>query len=125
MIQHPIIRNDARIELAHQTLPDVIDAVLVMPLVQLRYAVGLLTDFGEVAHVVVLPDVVQAVQLVGADGRGDVAATGFGGELGGCAVVADFEDVFFRDADEAVCGLVVVSLVVVSLVVVSLLFRDY
>ena len=75
-----------------------------MPLVQLRHAVGFLADLGEVAHVVVLPEVVQAVQLVGAHSRGDVATTDFGGKLGGCAVVADFEDVLFRHADDAVCS---------------------
>ncbi len=106
MVQHPIVRDDARVELAHEALPDVVHAVLVVPLVQLRHALRLVRRLGEVGHVVVLPNIVQAVQLVGTDCGCDVfvvAGAGFGRELCGPVRVVDFGHVFFADADHADC----------------------
>ena len=38
MILHPVVRQDACIELAHHSLPDIIHTVLIVPLVKFRHA---------------------------------------------------------------------------------------
>ena len=103
VIAHPVERHDRRIELAHQILADVVDAVLVVPLVHLRDAGFGRLHVGRDGDVVVLPDVVQAVDGVRAHGGGRVAAAGRGRVLDGSGeVVADAEDVRGRHADLAI-----------------------
>ena len=103
MVEHPAKGHDRRVELAHEVLADVVDAVLVVALVHLRDVVLEGLHVGRDGEVVVLPDVVQAVDGVGAHGGGGVAATAdVGGVPDRGEVVADAEDVAGRDADLAV-----------------------
>lgn len=107
VLPDPVERHHRGIELAHQILPDVIDAMLVVALVHFRDVVLELLDGGEDGGVVVLPDVVEAVDGVGAHGGGGVGVAG-GGDAGGILdgggeVVADASDVGGGDGDLAVC----------------------
>lgn len=101
MVQNPIIRDDPSVELAHKALPNVIHAVLIVSLVQLRHTLLFVLRLGEIVHMMVLPDVVHAVQLVRADRRSDVAAARFGWELRRPVGVSHFVDVLLGDANEA------------------------
>lgn len=85
IIQDPVIRDDPRIVVAHNALAQVINAVLVVALVHFRHGglgrrllweVDLLLrkGGGGGGEVVVLPEIVQAVKVVGAARNGDVAA---------------------------------------------------
>ncbi len=58
MIQNPVIRDDSCIELAHEALPDIIHAVLVVSFIKLRHALLFLLRVREVFDIMVLPDVV-------------------------------------------------------------------
>ena len=42
MIMYPVVRYDARVEVAHHALPNIINTVLIMLLVQLRKVSDLL-----------------------------------------------------------------------------------
>ena len=104
MRAHPVQRNGCGIELAHEVLPDVIDAVLVVPLVHFRDLRLGFFDFREDGDVMVLPDVVQAVQGVRTRRDDGVVAAADGGGVPGCGeVVTDAKDVRGWDADLAVC----------------------
>ena len=108
MLPDPVERHHRGIELAHQILPDVIDAVLVVALVHFRDACLELLDGGQDGGVVILPDVVEAADGVGAHGGGGVGVAG-GGDAGGVLdsggeIVADAGDVGGGDGDLAVCG---------------------
>ena len=70
MLEHPVVRHQACVEIAHEALPYIIHAMLVVPLVHFRNLLHLAQRVGEVAAVVVLPDVVQTVDSVHADGGG-------------------------------------------------------
>ena len=74
MIPDPIVRDDARVVMAHDALPQIIDAVLVVPLVHLRHGPLRVRLVGEAAEVVVLPEIVQAVEMVGPACDGYIAA---------------------------------------------------
>ena len=108
MIENPSVGDDAGVELAHEALPDIIHAVLIVSLVELRHTLLLVPRLGEVPHVMILPDVMQAVQLVRADGGSDVATAGFGREL--CRPVGMFHhfDVLLGYADEAICIIIII-----------------
>lgn len=75
MIPHPVVWNNARIKVAHDPLPYVVDAMLIMPLVHLRDSSFVGGHGGEVLDVVVLPDVVQTMDLVRAHRNSEVPAT--------------------------------------------------
>jgi hypothetical protein len=74
MVADPVVRHEASIELAHDTLPDVVYAVLIVALIHLGDFPHLARHVWERSAVVVLPDVVQAVDLVRAHRRDHVAA---------------------------------------------------
>ena len=102
MLSYPIERHHRRVKLAHQILPNVVYAMLVVPLVHLRDAgLGGPHVFRDV-DVVVLPDVVEAMDGVGPHGSGRVTASCRGGILDGCEVVADAQDIRGRDTDLAI-----------------------
>lgn len=102
VVQDPVVRDNPRVELAHQALADIVDAMLVMALVHLRYTLLLVLHLGEVVHVVVLPDVVQAVQLVRPYSGRDVSTANLGRELSRPVGVLDLLDVFLRDTDHTI-----------------------
>lgn len=54
----------------------------------------------------ILPDVVQAVQLVRTNGRSDVATAGFGWELRRPVGVLHFFNILLGYADEAICNVI-------------------
>jgi hypothetical protein len=99
VVQHPVVRNDASIELAHQTLPDVVDAVLVVQFVQFRDTLLLILRFREVIHVMILPDVMQAVKLVGSNRGGNVSPSRLGRKLCAPVWVLHLFNVFFGRSD--------------------------
>lgn len=71
MIQDPIVRNYARIKLAHKILSDIVNAMLVVSLIKLwdcGLPVFLLRNQ---VYIMILPDVMKAMQLVRADCRGN------------------------------------------------------
>ena len=85
IIADPIVGNDARVIVAHDALAQIIDAVLVVALVHVWHGLfrsALFREVVAVGKVVVLPEVVQAVEVVGAAGDGNVAARGQGAHRG-------------------------------------------
>jgi hypothetical protein len=102
VVADPVVRDNARVKVAHDALADVVDAVLVVALVHLRDALLVGNGLGKVAHVVVLPEVVQAVELVRAHGDGEVTVGHILGELNGGEVVADACDVFSGYVDGSI-----------------------
>lgn len=73
MVRDPVVRQQRRIEITHDSLPDDIDAVLVVQLVQLGDFFLLAQGrVWEVSCVMVLPDEVEAVKLVGTHCYGDI-----------------------------------------------------
>lgn len=104
MRAYPVQRNHRGIEFAHEVLPDIINAVLVVPLVHLRDLSLGCFDFREDGNVVVLPDVVQAVESVRAGCDDWVAAAAYRGRVPHRGeVMADAEDIGCWDADLTVC----------------------
>lgn len=89
VLVHPVERQDARVEVAHEGLAQEVDTVLVMSLVHVRGASLVGLRLFEVGYVVVLPQIVQAVELVHAQGDAQVAAAHLWWILHGCEVVAD------------------------------------
>lgn len=88
VVEDPVVRDDARVEVAHDALAQVVDAVLVVALVHVRHGLfrgALLREvvFAVGVDVVVLPEVVQAVEVVGAARDGDVAVAPGEGPHGG------------------------------------------
>lgn len=98
----PVEGDHGHVVVAHDGLADVVDAVLVVTLVHDRHGGLGGLHRGEGGYVVVLPDVVQAVDVVRA-GRGcEIAAADGSGELdrvGGVSCSLQFGG---GDADEAV-----------------------
>ena len=76
IVEDPIVRDDARVEVAHNPLPQIVNTVLIMPLVHLRYRLLGGELLREVLQVVVLPDIMQTVKVVGAPRDSHVAASG-------------------------------------------------
>lgn len=99
MIEHPIERHDRRVEFTHQVLSDIIDAVLVVPLVHLRNVLFQALNVGRNVDIVVLPDIVETVNGMGAHCRGRVSSADGFRISDGCEVVPDSEDIVRRDAD--------------------------
>jgi len=64
MVKHPVVCYERSIEVTHETLPNVVDAVLIVTLVHFRDILDLLLHLLEIRLVMVLPDVMQAVQLM-------------------------------------------------------------
>lgn len=95
MVKHPSVRHDTRIKLAHQALSNVVDTVFVMPLIHDGHTLLLLLHLGKIGHVVVLPDEIEAVYLMTADGSCNVSATQFIWKLGRPLRLPDLQDVFF------------------------------
>ena len=58
MIQNPIIRDDPDIKLAHKILPDIIHAVLIVSLIELRHTPPFVLRLREIPHMMILPDIV-------------------------------------------------------------------
>ena len=57
MIQDPVIRNDASVKLAHQALTDVIDAMLIVSLVEFGHSPLFVLRLGEIPNMMILPDI--------------------------------------------------------------------
>lgn len=103
VIENPVVRHESRVELAEDTLSDIIDAVFVMPFVHGGYLFDLAHDVREIRTVVILPDVVEAVYLVRANGSCHVPTTCLGGELdGGTDGMIDTLKVRGRHGDHSV-----------------------
>ena len=88
VVEDPVVRDNTRVVVAHDALAQIVDAVLVVALVHLRHGIFRGALLGEVVlaigvDVVVLPEVVQAVEVVGATRDGDVAVTPGEGPHGG------------------------------------------
>lgn len=99
----PVVRDDARVKVAHETLAEVVDAVLVVALIHLRGALLVGFCLGEVGGVVVLPDVVEAVDVMCSHGYCEVAPADLRRVLHGGQVVPNALDVFGCDADGSIC----------------------
>lgn len=82
IITDPIVRDDSRVIMTHDPLPQIINAVLVMPLVHIRHRLLRLRLLGKETQMVVLPEVVQAVDVVGTACDGHVAPRGRGDRSG-------------------------------------------
>ena len=65
MIQHPIERHDLGVKFAHQILPDMVHAMLIVALVHFADICLLSTDFRQYIDVMVLPYVVEAMNAMG------------------------------------------------------------
>jgi hypothetical protein len=48
MVKHPVVRDECSIKVAHETLPDVVNAVFVVPFVHIRNLLDLLLHFFEI-----------------------------------------------------------------------------
>lgn len=81
MIKDPVIRHKPSIKLAHDTLADIVHAMFVMPFVHLGYLFDLASYVWKVITMVILPDVVETMYLMRANGGSHVAAAGFGWKL--------------------------------------------
>ena len=103
MIQNPSIWDYAGIKLTHKALPDIVHAVFIVSFIELRHTLLFVLRFREVAHVMILPDIVKAVQLVRADCRSNVTTAGFGWELRRPVGVFHSFYVLLRYANKAVC----------------------
>lgn len=57
MIPNPVERHDGRVKFAHEILPDIVDAMLVMEFVHFRYTILGGLNFRRNSNIVVLPDV--------------------------------------------------------------------
>ena len=64
VVQNPVVCDKTSIKRAHQRLTYVVHAVLIMPFVHLGYDSSLLQDILIVVTMVVLPDIMKAMQLV-------------------------------------------------------------
>jgi len=74
VIQDPVERHDRCVEFAHQVLPDIIHAVLIVSLVHFGDIRLFGTDFGQHVDVMVLPYVVEAMDGMSAHCGGEIAA---------------------------------------------------
>ena len=99
MVQHPVEWHDCGVKLTHQVLSYVVDAVLIMSLVHLRNVFPKALDFGRYVDVVVLPNVVEAMDGVGAHSGGWISTTDRVWILDGCEIVPDSENVICTDAN--------------------------
>ena len=81
VIWKPIVWYYAAVRLTHKALSDIVHTVLILSLIELWHSLLLVLGSTETAHVVILPDIVQAVQLVRADCRSNVTTAGFGWEF--------------------------------------------
>lgn len=99
VVQHPVEWHDCSVKLTHQELSNIVDAVLIMSLVHLRNVFSKALNFRRYVDVVVLPNVVEAMDGVGAHGGGWISTTDRVWILDGCEVVPDPENVIRTDAD--------------------------
>jgi len=104
MIKNPVVRDDARVKLAHEILSDVVNTMLVMSLVKLWNRVLPMLLAGNLINVMILPDIVQAMQLVRADCSGNVSPTDFRWELCGPVRMMDLQNILLADGDHSVCS---------------------
>jgi hypothetical protein len=99
VFSNPVIRDDARVKIAHDGLSKIIHAVLVMALVHFGDALFVLLGIREIVHVVILPDKVQAMEVMSPHGNSKVTAAYFRWKLYGCEVVPDTLNIVRSNAD--------------------------
>ena len=105
MLQHPIKREQAHIEVTQYALPHVVDTVFKVSFVHLRYCLLISEHLREVRPVVVAPEPEQAVQLMCAHRHRHISAPSDLGELRRCLqamATADADEVLLCSADDAV-----------------------
>ena len=103
MVKNPIERHDSCVKLAQQVLPNVVYAVLIMPLIHLWNVAFHRSNIRQDIHVAVFPDVMEAVNRVCAHRCGGIPAADRFGVLNCRAeVVADSEDVLCCQANLAI-----------------------
>ena len=102
MLADPVVRNHGRVVVTHDALSDVINTVLVVAFVHLRDSGFVGLNVREIGGVVILPDVVEAVDVVRAGSSGEIASSRLGWEFNRNGGVAGTFKLGLRDADQAV-----------------------
>ena len=117
VFSNPIVRDDARVEIAHDGLSKIIHAVLVMALVHFRNALLIFLCIREIVHVVILPDKVQAMEVMSPHGNRNVSAAHLRWKLYSCEIMPDAFNVVRSNANSTVC------IKIVSFVVLYMSYR--
>ena len=99
MIKNPTEWHDCRVKLAHELLSDVVHAMLVMSLVHFWNVFFEGLDIRGNVDVMILPDVVQAMDGVCTHCCCEIATADGFWVLNGCKVVADTDDIVGRNPD--------------------------
>ena len=99
VMPNPVEWHDSGVEFAHEILPDIVDAVLIMSFVHLRYTVLGGLDFRRKFDIMILPNVMQAMNGVGTHCCSKISATRRSRVLDRCQIMADSDNVVCRDAD--------------------------